>query len=223
MPRVGSFGSASWNAFRSKGIVATFIAYGFFDLSISGTSKLITFAGASTGDLALITATYACGFSPNNVTAPAGWTKITNAGWPIYNYKQEGWYKVLTAGDIAAGSNFTWAAASNGGNFGVLIYRGATTVTAKTAVTGDGASGTLVLPGVAKSGSCRMLISYCSDRSFNNPATPTAWTRRLPYSASSDFSLVAAELRPNAYANGTTTTWPSVAGTEIVGQIYELS
>jgi hypothetical protein len=218
LPRMGSFGGASWNAFRSKGLVATPVPGTFGAATRTGAGNIVvSWATATIGDMALVAVTTAGGTVP---AAPAGWSKIASTVWGTYGYGWGIYSKVLAAGDIAGGATFVLA---GDGSLIFGSYHGGGSVQAVGGLTGGQTSagaGSNVLPGFAKSGTDRLIVCVVMDRDRTNSDTfPAGWSLDLAsVNLGAGFYTGAfGSLPPAQYANNATVTvtnGPGNLGTE---------
>lgn len=183
----------------------------------AGPTQLVTFAGASAGQLAVVVSTF------NNCATPAGWTVVSSFAWNL-GYSQQVFSKILSAGDVASGVTFTYSA-GNGGTIEALVYSGATVCTSVSVAQSADLDATLVIPGFIKNVASKGLITYASDRNTATGfARPTGWTNRISPFAAGFFASAAADIAPASYSNASSVTWTGfTTGAEQVGEVLELT
>jgi len=168
-----------------------------------GTSALVTFPGASPGDLAIVQA-----IQNTPANTPSGWTLVAQTNWPTLGYPQQLFSKVLTAGDISSGVTFT--APSSGHLYTCVVYRRVTTASPQ-ALYVDGAT-TLSVPGFVKSGASKGLVGFYADRDPASVVTePSGWTRR-GLGFATYFCSGASDIPITAYVNNTPMSWTRTGG-----------
>lgn len=228
MPRMGSFGSASWYAFKSKGRVARFKT-GFWATNAALNPPAtpqeikIIFTGAAVGDFALVK----LAGNTDPALAPGGWTHVLG---PVATPDGGGQHsdvfcKVLDGGDIASGALFfVSATVFSGAGFAMVdIYVDATTAVAQTYTTSSGVN--LILPAFTKNGLTRTLVSWIVDRDASSaPTPPTGWTQRVfTGPTGGPYMGACADLPAFAYASGAVITWTGFdASFDQAGVVLEL-
>lgn len=165
-------------------------------VSLATTSGVISWSGASAGDLAVI---HTFNDFDGNLTAPAGWTTDSQT---LTGYATQMFQKVLTSTDISAGSG-TWTATGfHPSSFAVtVIYRTASAATRKS--TASGTSSTLALTGFTPSPQSRGVVTFVMTYNAVTPGTPTGFTSRIEGTEGSAVAAWADMLK--SYAAGTVT------------------
>lgn len=218
MPRMGSFGSASWSAFRAKNSAAVFI-FASGQTSVAG-GVTVPWTGCNAGDMGLIVVGYGV------ASTPAGWTKIGDSSWSGYGYDWKAFSKVLSAGDVASGTSVTCASAS-----GIVLngaWRGASNVVAIGGLTGaqsTASSSVNVLTGFTKNANSRLVVCFCSDRDNGNTDTaPVNWSKRIANASYGIFFTgTVFDIIPNKYVSGSTVNIANSPGTlGTMCQLFEL-
>lgn len=207
MPKFGTSGGAAAGAWRAKGRVATFILANDIT-SVAGLSSNISWAGAASGDVGIIVATFV------NANTPAGWTRLVNSTWTTYGYTNQVYWKILSAGDVASGTTITYTDQS-----GIIMnaaYRGASAVFMVDTPYYTTSGGSSVMAGFTKNVADRRIVSYCVDRDSGNVDTISpGWTKRIsPQQVHGFFTGSIADITPNQYGSGSAVTWSNSPATQ---------
>lgn len=177
-------------------------------------------AGSQVGDLVFIFVS--TGDASTNISGGAGgWTR-SDITWTNYGYGSCVFHKVLASGDMAGVSLVNITSWGNGAAYLVSTYRGVANASLKSI--NPGATGTtLGLSGFAKSGSCKGLVTFASDRDKGIGVPPAGFTNRAS-GEGNYWSVCAADLVAPANYNGTDLTWSGFySGQDQVGVLYELT
>ena len=118
---------------------------------------------------------------------PAGWTVIRNEAGPFVNGAV--WSKVMTAGDIAAGSVTINYAGSFGGTVQAVTIIGSTVLVRSTTSFRSGAGAGSVAFNASPTLANDLIIGYFGNRANSLNALPTGWTQ-LAQTQNSDASSV---------------------------------
>ena len=197
MPLLSTRGAASVLGFRTGGTPrAVLIA----SQASTGASSSFTALGAQVGDLAVL-----YGSEGGSAPTSGGGAWSTASGGSLVPY-----YRVLTAGDIAASGAVTSSAP-----WGLTIYRGPATLVYRTGASGSGAD-PQTLAGFAASALAAGLLTLSrhyipsSGGTPGLPLTPTTWASRLTWgnNAGDADRRIADRLSPaNAPYAGQSITW----------------
>lgn len=169
----------------------------------AGVSQAVSFTGAAAGNLAVVSIS---NYQTSAPAAPAGWTLVWSYTWVSDGYFEGLYTKVLSAGDILAGSvTFTGLDAGDA-TIKALFYTGATAASMRSV--GEG-SGTATALGFVKSVGFKALVTYCTTRGAGGtPTAPGTTVNRIATFASGVFRSRADDiLNPANYVDGTGLTY----------------
>lgn len=180
-------------------------------LYATGGGSYLTFpAGTQEGDLVVVHA-FTEGTNGVVVTGPSGgWTSFGGNG---SNNRCQVAYKFVNASDMIASTNNTLFAAVQSSNvynlnFGVTVFRGATTVGQRFAVTGFATP--VSITGFTKTNSTASLISFEHILTATSATPPTNFTSKAEPTgtwAGGALSIKVADALNGVYTDGTNIAW----------------
>lgn len=211
--------SNGFGARRSHLAPATFVTESHATRPGTNGTVTLSLTGAAAGDLCIvyIQTTF------QSASAPSGFTSVGSGIWPSQDYEWSISQKILTSGDITAG---TISVTNVDEIAGLLIYRGASSATLIENNDSTSASvSTLVLAGFAKNAACVGVITMADDGdpSSTGMTPPSGFTMRA--SPFSGFRLIhaVADAPPANYTDAATLTWTNfVTGNFQHGWLLEL-
>lgn len=195
---------------RRKALTATYVGQAH---SVSGASSSRTLSlpgGAIAGDLAMAFVNDDFASTPAD---PTGWTNMGSGAWPAYGYAWTLSRRLLTSGDIAAGT--VTATANTTAPMLLMIYRG---VTSAVLINNNDCAAPndtiLTHPGFTKNVGSAGIVSVVVDRDASGaPAPPSGLATHLtPFAATNYLTAFADLLTPSAYTNGASLTWTGFTG-----------
>ncbi len=199
-------GQISMSNFYGKNEEPTYVA------ASQGTGAITLPTGWAVGDLAILTlARIGSAFITSG-----GWTLIDNVKFNTSGGDLNIYYRILQSGD-------TGPSVSNGENWQMIAFRGASKATSKAKTENEGSTTLTFSSGITKSSDSKLLVSIVGDRrNISNPTVPTGWTARA-YSVGAGTTaatiIESASLRSTSYTNGSSVQWTGFETTYSQGGI----
>lgn len=165
-----------------------------------GTGAITLPTGWAVGDLAILTLAR---IGSAYITS-GGWTLIDNVKFNTSAGNLNIYYRILQSGD-------TGPSVSNGENWQMIAFRGASKATSKAKTENEGSTTLTFSSGITKSSDSKLLVSIVGDRyNISDPTVPTGWTARersVGAGTTGATIIESASLRSTSYTNGSSVQW----------------